>query len=153
MSPEELTQIRHIVETQFRLQLYKDIKFPYLQSLGIKHLVQGFHNSEKGFVGILHLYWVNEDHGIVYENPTVCPVKIKGIWKSEWLENHNEGEQLALKIRAESPVDGDKLGEVISRRIREVMNKNLNMALQDRVKDVLDKTKNEDEPEEGVLLN
>ena len=33
------------------------------------------------------------------------------------------------------------------------MSKNLNMALQDRVKDVLEKTKNEDEPEEGVLLN
>ena len=29
MSPEELTQIRHVVETQFRLQLYKDAKFPF----------------------------------------------------------------------------------------------------------------------------
>ena len=69
------------------------------------------------------------------------------------MENHDDGEKLALKIREESPVDGDKLGEVISRKIKEVMSKNLNMALQDRVKDVLEKTKNEDEPEEGVLLN
>ena len=151
MSPEELTQIRHVIETQFRLQLYKDAKFPFLQSLGIEHLVQGFHNPEKGFIGILHLYWVNEDHGITYDNPTKWP--IKGIWKSEWLENQDDGEKLALRIRAESPVDGDKLGEVITRKIKEVMSKNLNMALQDRVKDVLEQTKNEDEPEEGVLLN
>ena len=151
MSPEELTQIRHIVETQFRLQLYKDVKFPFLQSLGIKHLVQGFRNPEKGFIGILHLYWVNEDHGIKYDNPTKW--QINGIWKSEWFDNENDGEKLALKIRDESPVDGEKLGEVMSRKIKEVMSKNLNMALQDRVKNVLEKTKNEDEPEEGVLLN
>jgi len=151
MSPEELTQIRHVVETQFRLQLYKDLKFPFLQSLGIEHLIQGFHNPEKGSIGILHLYWVNEDHGITYDKPTKWP--IKGIWKSEWLENQDDGEKLALKIREESPVDGDKLGEVISLKVKEIMNKNLNMALQHRIKDVLDQKKNEDEPDEDVLLN
>ena len=139
MNEQELTQIRHVIESQFRLQLCKDAKFPYLQSLGIEHLVQGFHNTEKGFVGILHLFWVKSNG--------------KNIWLSEWLDEEEEGEKLALKIRQESPIDGDKLTEVINRKVKEVMSKNLNEALQDRVKDVLEKTKNEDEPEEGVLLN
>ena len=153
MSPQELTQIRHIVETQFRLQLYKDIKFPYLQSLGIKHLVQGFENPEKGFVGILHLYWVNEDHGIVYDNPKVCPIKIKGIWKSEWFDNPLDGEKLTQQIRNESLVDENKLGEVIAKKIRETLSKNANIALQERILEVLQKEKREKEEEEKVLLN
>ena len=55
--------IRQGIEIQFRHNLYKDIKFPFLQSIGIKHLLQGFQNEEVGFGGVLHMWWVNEDNG------------------------------------------------------------------------------------------
>ena len=53
----------------------------------------------------------------------------------------------------DSPVDGHKLGKVIDRKRREVMSNQINMELKSRIEDVLEQTKNEDEPEKGVLLN
>jgi len=138
MSSELKKEIRYQIETQFRYNLYNDIKFPYLHSLGIKHLLQAFQNQEHGYIGILHLWWTSEN---------------EGTWKSQWYDTEQEGIAMSEKIINDSPVDGHKLGKVIDRKRREVMSNQINMELKNRIEDVLEQTKNEDEPEEGVLLN
>ena len=45
------------------------------------------------------------------------------------------------------------MGKVIERKRREVMSNQINMELKNRIEDALEQTKNEDEPEKGVLLN
>ena len=106
------SELRHAMEVQFRYKFYQDIQFPYLQSLGIKHVLQGFGNEDVGFIGILHLWWVNEDNNIVYDNPRQCPVQIKGIWKSEWLNHPQEAIAVAQKIQDEKPFNENKLIEI-----------------------------------------
>ena len=107
-----LSELRHAMEVQFRYKFYKDVQFPYLHSLGIRNVLQGFGNEDVGFIGILHLWWVNEDSGIVYDNPKKWPVAIKGIWKSEWLNHPQEAIALAQKIQDKKPYDQDKMMQV-----------------------------------------
>jgi len=107
-----LSDLRHAMEVQFRYKFYKDVQFPYLHSLGIRNVLQGFGNEDVGFIGILHLWWVNEDSGIVYDNPKKGPVAIKGIWKSEWLNHPQEAIALAQKIQDKKPYDEDKMMQV-----------------------------------------
>ena len=98
MTEKERDMFRYAMETQFRYKFYQDVQFPYLQSLGINHVFQGFGNEEHGFIGMLHLWWVNEDNGIVYDNPKKGPVEIKGIWRSEWFDTPQQGVEAAQKI-------------------------------------------------------
>ena len=105
-------ELRHAMEVQFRYKFYNDVQFPYLQSLGIRNVLQGFGNEDVGFIGILHLWWVNEDSGIVYDNPKKGPVAIKGIWKSEWLNHPQDAIALAQKIQDKKPYDQDKMMQV-----------------------------------------
>jgi len=107
-----LSDLRHAMEVQFRYKFYKDVQFPYLHSLGIRNVLQGFGNEDVGFIGILHLWWVNEDSGIVYDNPKKGPVAIKGIWKSEWLNHPQDAIALAQKIQDKKPYDQDKMMQV-----------------------------------------
>ena len=104
-----LSDLRHAMEVQFRYKFYKDVQFPYLHSLGIRNVLQGFGNEDVGFIGILHLWWVNEDSGIVYDNPKKGPVAIKGIWKSEWFNTPEQGILAAQKIQKERIYDEQKL--------------------------------------------
>ena len=55
MDDKERKLLQHAMEIQFRHKLYCDIKFPYLQSLGIKDIVQGFGNEEIGFIGFIFI--------------------------------------------------------------------------------------------------
>ena len=109
MTEKERDMFRYAMETQFRYKFYQDVQFPYLQSLGIDHVFQGFGNEEHGFIGMIHLWWVNEDSGIVYDNPKKGPVAIKGIWKSEWFNTAAEGMAAAQKITKEKIYDEEKL--------------------------------------------
>ena len=111
---------RYAMETQFRYKFYKDIQFPYLQSLGIDHVFQGFGNEEHGFIGMLHLWWVNEDSGIVYDNPKKGPVAIKGIWRSEWFDTPEQGVLAARQIEKERIYDEQKLVSVIHNHIKRI---------------------------------
>ena len=104
LNEDQLEQIRTGLEMQFRYKFYQDVTFPYLQSMGIKDVFQGFGNDDEGFIGMLHLWWVNEDNGIVYDNPRKCPVQIKGVWKSEWLNHPQEAIAVAQKIQDEKNV-------------------------------------------------
>ena len=109
MTPEERDVVRYAMEAQFRYKFYQDTQFPYLQSLGIDHVLQGFGNDDVGFIGMLHLWWVNEDNGIVYEHPRKGPVPIKGTWKSEWFDTPEQGVLAAQKVEKERIYSEQKL--------------------------------------------
>ena len=109
MTEKERDMFRYAMETQFRYKFYRDVQFPYLQSIGINHVLQGFGNNDVGFVGMLHLWWVNEDSGIAYDHPKKGPVAIKGIWKSEWFDTPEQGMFAAQKVERERIYDEQKL--------------------------------------------
>ena len=109
MTEKERDMFRYAMETQFRYKFYQDVQFPYLQSLGVDHVFQGFGNEEHGFIGMIHLWWVNEDSGIVYDHPKKGPVAIKGIWKSEWFDTPEQGVLAAQKVEKERIYDEQKL--------------------------------------------
>ena len=109
MTETERDMFRYAMETQFRYKFYQDVQFPYLQSLGINHVFQGFTNEEHGFIGMLHLWWVNEDSGITYDHPKKGPVAIKGIWKSEWFNTPADGITAAQKVEKERIYNEQKM--------------------------------------------
>ena len=117
MDDKERKLLQQAMEIQFRHKLYCDIKFPYLQSLGIKDIVQGFGNEEIGFIGVLHLRWVNEDNNIVYDNPKEWPVTVKGVWKSTWYNTPEIGKKIAEEIESKSIIDIEKVMEIITKRL------------------------------------
>ena len=113
------SELRNAMEVQFRYKFYKDVQFPYLHSLGIRNVLQGFGNEDVGFIGILHLWWVNEDNGIVYDKTRKSPVQIKGVWKSEWLDHPHEALVLAQKLEKEKIYDEEKLVFLIQNYVRQ----------------------------------
>ena len=117
MDDKERKLLQQAMEIQFRHKLYCDIKFPYLQSLGIKDIIQGFGNEEIGFIGVLHLRWVNEDNNIVYDNPKEWPVTVKGVWKSTWYNTPEIGKKIAEEIQNRSIIDIEKVMEIITKRL------------------------------------
>ena len=117
MNDKERKLLQQAMEIQFRHKLYCDIKFPYLQSLGIKDIVQGFGNEEIGFIGVLHLRWVNEDNNIVYDKPKEWPVIVKGVWKSTWYNTPEIGKKIAEEIQNRSIIDIEKVMEIITKRL------------------------------------
>ena len=109
MTEKERDMFRYAMETQFRYKFYQDVQFPYLQSLGVDHVFQGFGNEEHGFIGMIHLWWVNEDNRITYDHPKKGPVTIKGIWRSEWFDTPEQGVLAAQKVENERIYDEQKL--------------------------------------------
>ena len=109
MTEKERDMFRYAMETQFRYKFYQDVQFPYLQSLGIKDVFQGFGNEEHGFIGMIHLWWVNEDNRITYDHPKKGPVTIKGIWRSEWFDTPEQGVLAAQKVEKERIYSEQKL--------------------------------------------
>ncbi len=120
MTEKERDMFRYAMETQFRYKFYQDVQFPYLHSLGINHVFQGFANDEHGFIGMLHLWWVNEDSGIVYDNPKKGPVAIKGIWRSEWFDTPEQGVIAARQIEKERIYDEQKLVTLMHNHIKRI---------------------------------
>tara|TARA_Y100001949_G_scaffold87310_1_gene73797 strand:+ start:351 stop:758 length:408 start_codon:yes stop_codon:yes gene_type:complete len=99
--------LRHAMETQFRYKLYHDASFPFLHSLGIKDIIQGFANDEVGLVGILHLHYTTEKGKI-------------GLWKSTWYDTEEEGTQAGQAIVDASCFDAEKVTLML---IREQLSK------------------------------
>ena len=136
MTKEERDMFRYAMETQFRYKFYQDVQFPYLHSLGIDHVFQGFGNEEHGFIGMLHLWWVNEDSGIVYDHPKKGPVAIKGIWRGEWFDTPEQGVLAARQIEKERIYDEQKLVTLthnyIKQKIEETAQRKAEKLLQER---------------------
>ena len=119
-----IKEMRFAINTQMRYKHYKDVKFPFMQSMGLKDIWQGFKDDQNDiFIGVYHLYWTpEEDKGIVVLNPTK-PVA-KGTWKHEWL-TQEEAEIRQKEILDESIVDYEKLVEAHTLYRVELKKKNL----------------------------
>ena len=131
MDDGQLGAIRTALEMQFRYKFYKDTTFPYLQSLGIKDVFQGFGN-EDGFIGMLHLWWVPEESNIHYDNPKKFPVKIIGFWKGEWFDTPEEGLKLAEKIENDKPYNVRMLMETHQRYQEELKQIHMKNMMEER---------------------
>ena len=99
MEPNQRKELRYAMETQFRYKFYKSPEFPFLPSMGIRHIFQGFEEKEElGFIGMLHLWWTNEDSGIEYDNPRYF---VKGTWHGEWFDRPEDGIKRAIQVQEE----------------------------------------------------
>ena len=108
MDERQQKELRYAMETQYRYKFYNSPEFPFLPSMGIKHVFQGFEIKEEefGYIGMLHLWWTNEDNKIEYDNPRYF---VKGTWHGEWLDRPEEGIEKAIQIQKEAIWDGNKL--------------------------------------------
>ena len=78
-------ELRYAMNTQFRYKLYRDPIFPFLPSLGIDHIIQGFEAKEElGFVGVLHLWYENNSGELSYQ--TKDRHFVAGDSKHEWYD-------------------------------------------------------------------
>ena len=112
MDERQRKEIRYAMETQYRYKFYNSPEFPFLPSMGIRHVFQGFEVKEEelGYVGMLHLWWTNEDNGIKYDNPRYF---VKGTWHGEWLDRPEEGIEKAIQIQKRNTLlDLNKLLQV-----------------------------------------
>ena len=112
MDERQQKELRYAMETQYRYKFYNSPEFPFLPSMGIRHIFQGFEVKEEelGYVGMLHLWWTNEDDGIEYDNPRYF---VKGMWHGEWLDRPEEGIVKAVQIQKENTLlDLNKLLQV-----------------------------------------
>jgi len=97
LKPElNLVDARKLLEEQFRVRLYKDIKYPFLPAMGTRHMFQAFDNttddgSWRNHIGTLHLWWSNESGEPSYH--TKDKQFINGYWKL----NHQKPLGLFLK--------------------------------------------------------
>jgi hypothetical protein len=133
----ELQELRKGMELQFRYKFYKDPKFPFLQSIGIKHIIQGFDaGDDVGFIGTLHLWWVSDPTGTV-----------TGIWESEWIDTPREAVELAISIRQDKLYDEEKLVAAHKKEIEK-------MAEEEAMRQLREKAREQAEQEsEKVLWN
>ena len=95
MDDLSLKEIRKGLEQQFRFKLYKDPKFPFLPSMGLKHLFQSFDAQEDGYIGTLHLWWTNEDGESSYH--TKDKHFVSGVWHSVWIDDATEAIKEAIE--------------------------------------------------------
>jgi len=119
-----LKDMRHAMETQFRYKFYNSTEFPFLQSMGIRHILQGFEAPPQiGFIGMLHLWWSPEESGIIYENPRT--IVAKGTWHAEWFDSPEDAVEIAQQIQAEKCYDENKLIEAHMKYHAELQTKNI----------------------------
>ena len=123
MTDEELQKVRENTELQFKLMLYKRPEFPFLQSMGTKHLIQEFQSTEQIYLGTLHLWWTNEQDNNLYYSVNHTGPKVKGTWNSEWFDSIEEGRDLMAMVHKDSIVNRMKLIEIATQYMIEVQAK------------------------------
>ena len=139
MDEIEIQELRKGMEMQFRYKFYKEAQFPFLQSLGLKHVLQSFDAGDDiGFIGMLHLWWVSDPTGTV-----------TGIWESEWINTPQEGVALAQKIGEDLHLlyDIGKLEQVGKQYIQKLAEKEMMKQIQEKIR------KEEEEESKTVLWN
>ena len=107
MDENSIAEIRKGLEQQFRYKLYQDPKFPFLHSMGIRHMFQGFDAQEDGYIGTLHLWWSNESGEPSYH--TKDKHFISGGWYSEWINDATEAIELAMECERKNNPYAEKL--------------------------------------------
>ena len=105
-----IEEMRNWLEVQFKYKMYNDPCFPFFQAMGRQNVFQNFVDKNVGKIGTLHLKWYNEDNGIVYDAPRAT--NVIGTWKSTWYDE-KEGAELAMKEFLDTPIDFEKLNNVI----------------------------------------
>ena len=93
MDTLELEKLRFTLEVQYREQLVCRPEFPFLQSMGLKDIFQGFRIPDGMYLGMLHLKWSSGRTWL----------------RESWIDTLEEGEDLIRKVYNEKPVSSEKL--------------------------------------------
>ena len=143
MTTEMRDELRYAMNTQFRYKLYNDPTFPFLHSMGIRHIIQGFEAKEElGFVGVLHL-WYENNSGELSEQSKDRHF-VAGDWKHEWLDKPEDAIELAIQIQKNKPYDEDKLIQIAIKYARKAADKHVKKLVEEHL---------ENEEEIPKLLN
>tara|TARA_B100000809_G_scaffold54990_1_gene50771 strand:- start:355 stop:810 length:456 start_codon:yes stop_codon:yes gene_type:complete len=143
MNPEMRDELRYAMNTQFRYKLYRDPTFPFLHSMGIRHIIQGFEAKEElGFVGVLHLWYENNSGELSYH--TKDKHFVAGDWKHEWLDRPEDAIKLAIQIQKNKPYNEDKLIQVAIEYARKAADRHVKKLVEEHL---------ENEEEIPKLLN
>ena len=130
MSPEVRDELREAMNVQFRYKLYKSPEFPFLPSMGINHIIQGFEAKEElGFVGVLHLWYENNSGELSYQ--TKDRHFVAGDWKHEWYDHPEDAVELAMHIQKSKPFDEDKLIKIAIDHAKEMAEKKVKKLVED----------------------
>ena len=107
-------ELRNALEQQFKYKFYHSTEFPFLHSIGIKHVIQGFDGLPEDwpFIGILHLYWTPDG------------------WDSEWLNKFEDALELSTWIqKSRGPYNEDRLIQTHIEHVRRMRTKQERMDL------------------------
>ena len=148
MDDLSLKEIRKGLEQQFRFKLYQDPKFPFLQSMGIRHLFQSFDAQEDGYIGTLHLWWSNESGEPSYH--TKDKHFISGGWYSEWINDATEAIELAMECERKYNPYAEKLMRAFVKEQERQLEISQKKKLEERYKKDMEKM---EEESETVLWN
>jgi len=149
LKPEiNLTDARKLLEEQFRIRLYKDIKYPFLPAMGTRHMFQAFNtgaddSSWRKHIGTLHLWWSNESGEPTYH--TKDKQFINGYWKSEWIDDPAVALNMAIEIEREQNKYSEQLTEVHLKDTAERSEKMAKQLLEKRYKNDMQKATEESE--------
>ena len=124
MTPiEQFQTMRAVAADGFFKSLKKNPVYPFLQSMGTKHLIQEFQSTEQIYLGTLHLWWTNEQDNNLYYSVNHTGPKVKGTWNSEWFNSLQEGRDLMAMVHKDSIVNKMKLIEIATQYMIEVQAK------------------------------
>ena len=137
MNDEELQKIRSQTEMQYKLMLYKRPEFPFIQSMGIKHLIQDFNADNNVYIGTLHLWWTNEQDNNLYYSVNYTGPKVKGLWKTEWFNSVEEGRSFMLKVANDSILDLQKVVEVHMKFLNQINHKKVLREMEEKEEKIL----------------
>jgi len=137
MEPNKRDELRYAMESQFRYKFYNQTEFPFLPSMGIRHIFQSFEIKEVfEYIGMLHLWWVSDPTGTV-----------TGIWESEWLDTPHEGIALAQSLDNNRMFDVGKLVQTHTQAIHDIAEQEVRKQIQAKIE------KEEEEESKTVLWN
>jgi|TARA_B100000949_G_scaffold135340_1_gene119199 hypothetical protein len=149
MDPNKRDELRYAMETQFRYKFYNSTEFPFLPSMGIRHIFQSFEIKEVfEYIGMLHLWWTNEDNGIVYDNPRNF---VKGTWHGVWYDRPQEGIERANELQKNDCIDLEKLYQVHLNYHNDLQKKKTKDAIEKHVRETLEL--DDSLPDKKTLLN
>ena len=137
MNDEELQKIRSQTEMQYKLMLYKRPEFPFIQSMGIKHLIQDFNADNNVYIGTLHLWWTNEQDNNLYYSVNYTGPKVKGLWKTEWFNSIEEGRSFMQKVANDSILDLQKVVEVHMKFLNQINHKKVLREMEEKEEKIL----------------
>ena len=143
MDDLSLKEIRKGLEQQFRFKLYKDPKFPFLHSMGLKHLFQSFDAQEDGYIGTLHLWWSNESGEPSHHSKDKH--FISGGWYGEWIDDATKAVELAMECEKKDNPYAEKLMRAFvkeqERQSEKLAKKMLEKRFKEQMKEMVEESK------------